>query len=170
MPSSKRQPSGWTQHTSSCNMMWKCRDLVTYNENIEEGHRTQFWRRGLEGKMANSVNLGLLSMSLLIGYYVLGPAVGAGCYRVNNTDKNLYFHCVVVQSFSDVWFCDRGLQHAWLPCPSLSPGVCSDSHPFNRWCHPTISSSVVRFSLALTLSQHQGLFQRVSFVIAFLPF
>ena len=97
VPSSKRQPSGWTQHTSSYNMMWKCRDLVTYNENIEEGHRTQFWRRGLEGKMANSVNLGLLSMSLLIGYYVLGPAVGAGCYRVNNTDKNLYFHYVVVQ-------------------------------------------------------------------------
>ena len=32
------------------------------------------------------------------------------------------------------------------------------------------SHPVVLFSLALTLSQHQGLFQRVSFVIAFLPF
>ena len=34
------------------------------------------------------------------------------------------------------------LQHARLPCPSLSPGVYSHSHPLSRWCHPTISSSV----------------------------
>ena len=40
----------------------------------------------------------------------------------------------------------RGLQHARLLCPSLSPGVCSDSHPLRWWCHPTISSSVVPFS------------------------
>ena len=25
-------------------------------------------------------------------------------------------------------------------CPSLSPGVCSDSCPLSRWCHPTISA------------------------------
>ena len=31
----------------------------------------------------------------------------------------------------------HGLQHAWLPCPSLSPGACSDSCPLSRWCHPT---------------------------------
>ena len=34
------------------------------------------------------------------------------------------------------------LQHARLPCPSLSPGACSDSCPLSRWCHPTVSSSV----------------------------
>ena len=33
-----------------------------------------------------------------------------------------------------------------LPCPSLSPGVCSDSCPLSQWCHPTISSSVTCFS------------------------
>ena len=32
------------------------------------------------------------------------------------------------------------LQHARLPCPSLSPGVCSDSCPLSQWCHPNISS------------------------------
>ena len=32
------------------------------------------------------------------------------------------------------------LQHARLPCSSLSPGVCSDSCPLSQWCHPTISS------------------------------
>ena len=40
----------------------------------------------------------------------------------------------------------HGLQHARLPCPSLSPGVCSDSCPLSRWCDPTISSSVTPFS------------------------
>ena len=36
----------------------------------------------------------------------------------------------------------HGLQHARLPCPSLSPRVCSNSCPLSWWCHPTISSSV----------------------------
>ena len=40
----------------------------------------------------------------------------------------------------------HGLQHARLPCPSLSLRVCSDLCPLNWWCHSTISSSVVPFS------------------------
>ena len=40
----------------------------------------------------------------------------------------------------------RGLQHARLPCPSLSPGVCSNSCPLSQWWHQTISSSVISFS------------------------
>ena len=36
--------------------------------------------------------------------------------------------------------------HIRLPCPSLSPGVCSNSCPLSHWCHPTISSSVAPFS------------------------
>ena len=40
----------------------------------------------------------------------------------------------------------RGLQHARLPCPSPSPRVWSNSSPLSRWCHPTISSSVIPFS------------------------
>ena len=38
------------------------------------------------------------------------------------------------------------LQHARPPCPSPTPGVCSNSRPSSRWCHPAISSSVVPFS------------------------
>ena len=41
------------------------------------------------------------------------------------------------------------LQHAKLPCPSPTPGVYSNSCPSSRWCHPTISSSVVPFSSCL---------------------
>ena len=40
----------------------------------------------------------------------------------------------------------HGLQHTRLPCPSLSPGVYSNSSPLSWWCHPTISSSVAPFS------------------------
>ena len=38
------------------------------------------------------------------------------------------------------------LQYARLSCPSPPPRACSNSRPLSRWCHPTISSSVVPFS------------------------
>ena len=38
------------------------------------------------------------------------------------------------------------LQLASLPCPSLSPEVCSNSCPLSRWLHPTILSCVTPFS------------------------
>ena len=41
------------------------------------------------------------------------------------------------------------LQHARLPCPSPTPGVYLNSCPLSRWCHPTISSSVIPFSSCL---------------------
>ena len=42
----------------------------------------------------------------------------------------------------------HGLQHARPPCPSPTPGAYSNSCPWSRWCHPTISSSVVPLLLA----------------------
>ena len=47
----------------------------------------------------------------------------------------------------------RGLQHALLPCPSLSPGICSNSCALTCWCYPTISSSVIPFSCLLSFSE-----------------
>ena len=52
----------------------------------------------------------------------------------------LFSHSVMSDSLRP-----HGLQQARLPCPSLSPGVCSDSCPLS-WCYPTISSSVAPFS------------------------
>ena len=37
------------------------------------------------------------------------------------------------------------MDHARLPCPSPTPRVYSNSCPLSRWCHPTVSSSVVPF-------------------------
>ena len=39
----------------------------------------------------------------------------------------------------------HGLQHTRPPCPSTTPGVYSNLRSWSRWCHPTISSSVVPF-------------------------
>ena len=54
----------------------------------------------------------------------------------------LLFSCSVVSDA--LW--PHGLQHTRHPCPSLSPEVCSNYCPLNRWCHPAISSSVITFS------------------------
>ena len=40
----------------------------------------------------------------------------------------------------------HGLQHARFPCPSPTPGACSNSCPLSQRCHPTISSFVVPFA------------------------
>ena len=52
-------------------------------------------------------------------------------------------------------------QHGRPPCPSPTPRVYPNSCPSSRWCHPTISSSVIPFASCLQ-SQHQGLFKWVS--------
>ena len=77
----------------------------------------------------------------------------------------LCWHSIVaVQSLSSVrlsvtpW--TAALQ---LPCPSLSPRICSDSCPFSQWWHPTISTSVIPFSSCpQSFLASSGLSQRVS--------
>ena len=76
-----------------------------------------------------------------------------GCMSVSEGSRS---ERLVVQSDS-LW--PHGPQHARLPCPSLSPRVCSNSCPLSQWRHPTISSP---FPPTFNLSQHQGLFQWVS--------
>ena len=55
------------------------------------------------------------------------------------------------------------LQNARPPCPSPIPGACSNSCPSSRWCHPTISSSVVPFSSCLQSFPASGSFPRSQF-------
>ena len=56
----------------------------------------------------------------------------------------LFNHSVVSNSLRP-----HGLHHARLPCPSPTPGACSNSCPWSWWCHPSISSSVILFSSSL---------------------
>ena len=70
-----------------------------------------------------------------------------------------------VQSLSHVQlFATPWTPGARLPCPSQTPGACSNSHPSSRWCHPTISSSVVPFSFYLQSFPASGSFQMTQFL------
>ena len=53
----------------------------------------------------------------------------------------LFSHSVISDS---LW--PHEPQHARPPCPSPSPGACSNSRPLSQWCRPTILSSVISFS------------------------
>ena len=51
------------------------------------------------------------------------------------------------------------LQHTMPSCPSWTPRVYPNSCPLSRWCHPTISSSVVPFSSCPQSFPASGYFQ-----------
>ena len=72
---------------------------------------------------------------------------------------SVQFRCSVVSN--SVW--PHGLQHARPPCPSPSPRVHSNSCLSSRWCHPTISSSLVPFSSRLQSFPTSGAFHMSQF-------
>ena len=49
-------------------------------------------------------------------------------------------------------------KHARPPCPSPTPRVHPNPWPLSRWCHPTISSSIVPFSSRLQSFPASGSF------------
>ena len=57
------------------------------------------------------------------------------------------------------------LQHTELPCPSLSPGVCSNSCPFSWWRHPNTLSSVIPFCYIVLVVQHMVQMTTVSEIL-----
>ena len=79
--------------------------------------------------------------------------------QITNIGSSVQFsHWVVSDSLRP-----HELQHTRFPCPSLSPGVCSNSCPLSQWCHPTISSSAVPFSSRLQSFSASGSFQMSQF-------
>ena len=57
----------------------------------------------------------------------------------------------------------HGLQQARLPCPSSSPGACSNSCPLSQWCHPATLSSVIPFSSCFQSFPASGSFPMTRF-------
>ena len=92
-----------------------------------------------EGTEATPQNYSLAAFSL-------HPTLGKGHRSLFSPKvaELLFNHSVMSGSLRP-----HGLQHVRLPCPSPTPGVHPNSCPLNQWCHPTISSSVVPFSLCL---------------------
>ena len=67
----------------------------------------------------------------------------------------------VTQSCPTLW--SHGLQHTRLPCPSPTPGACSNTCPLSHWCHQTISSSIIPFSSHLQTFPAPGSFPITQF-------
>ena len=67
---------------------------------------------------------------------------GVQFHKGMQSKQALFFSCSVVSD--SLW--PHGLQNTRFPCPSLFPGVRSNSCPLRQWSHPTISSSVSPFS------------------------
>ena len=75
--------------------------------------------------------------------------------------------CWILHQFSSVQLFGRvqsdslqphGLQHARLPCPSPTPGDCSNSCAGSQWYHPTIPSSVIPNTFYLLSFPESGSF------------
>ena len=73
--------------------------------------------------------------------------------------SSVQFSCSVVSN--SLW--PHQLQHTGLPCPSPTPGACSNPCPLSRWCHPTISFSVITFSSCLQSFLASGSFPKSQF-------
>ena len=100
---------------------------------------------------------------LHLGYLVLVPkrrSPQASLLRCLQDEAVLRKEASVQCSHSVVFDSLRshGLHHARLPCPSPTSGTYSNSCPSSRWCHPTISSSVVPFSSRLQSLPASGSF------------
>ena len=77
----------------------------------------------------------------------IGTSASASAFPMNIQD---WFPFSSVRSLRHVQLLQsHGLQHTRLPCPSPTPGACSNSCPLTQGCHRTISSSVVPFSSSL---------------------
>ena len=69
-------------------------------------------------------------------------------------DRSVHFSCSVVNDSLR----PHKAQHVRPPCPSPTPGACSNSCPLSWWCHPTISPSVIPFSSRLQSFPTSGSF------------
>ena len=75
-------------------------------------------------------------------------------------------HKIAVQfsrSVTSDYLWPHGLQHARPPCLSTTSRVYSNSCPLSRWCHPTISASVVPLSSRLQSFPASGSFPMSQF-------
>ena len=77
--------------------------------------------------------------------------------KFQSMNKVYLFSSVQLISPFQLWD-PHGLQHSRPPCPSPTPRVSSNSCPLSRWCHPTISSSVIPFSSCLQSFPASGSF------------
>ena len=123
----------------ACCSPWGCKqsdttELLTWTTHTRPCVRC--WRYGN--------NLGIvvaLDLMDLFGIHISGTS-GAFITDKHSKFSSVQFSRSVVSDSS--W--PHEPQHTRPPCPSPTPGVQPNPCPSSRWCHPTISSSVILFS------------------------
>ena len=107
--------------------------------------KSQQWETVRRGFPAMSVWLTDLALAVTVSRWAI-PKPSSGLQHLPSClgSSVQFSHSVVSDS---LW--PHGLQHERLPYPSPTPRACSNSCPSRRWCHPTISSSVIPFSSCL---------------------
>ena len=113
---------------------------------------THFWlshcRRGgcwwnLEGRAWDAGKRHMMDRNIAHNNELASPsATVPGCRSLSVLCSSLQFSPSVMSDSLRL----HELQHARPPCPSPTPRDHTNSCPSSRWCHPTISSSVVPFS------------------------
>ena len=81
--------------------------------------------------------------NVLDPFFTLSKTLARPKYGNLTRVSHFYCFCCCSVTKSCLTLCEpHRLQHARLPSPPLSPGVCSNSCPLILWCYPIISSSV----------------------------
>ena len=135
------------------------------------------WKWKVKGKSLSHVWLLATPWTAARQEYWSGPGMDRFIlFNISWQGKNVADITTFSHSISTYWvrfssvaqwcltFCNPGArQHSRLPCPSPTPGVCSDSCPSSRWCYPTISSSILPFSSCLQSFPASGSFPMSQF-------
>ena len=109
----------------------------------------------------------LLIYTVFINSVLMGVVCGFQCHQFSSVSQLCPTFCDPMDCMSSVQFSfsvvsnflwPHGLQHSKPPCSSPTPRVHSNSCPWNRWCHLTISSSVIPFSSSLQSFPASGSF------------
>ena len=119
------------------------------------------WWAGVYGIAKSLTCLSIWShthmLTAFLAYMVSAHAV---TYTLEARSTSVQFsHSVMSNSLQP-----HRLQHARPPSPSPTPGAYSNLCPLSRWCHPTISSSVIPFSSCLQSFPASGSFPVGQFI------
>ena len=140
--------------------------------------RSSEWDGAERGAFQAGCHCGQLEHILAMGYWETMENMNLGGIPSEREGPGVFSHLLSVEGFSkgvcissvhfshsvmsdSLW--PHSLQHSRLPCPSPTPGAYSNSCQLSRWCHPTISSSVVPFSSCLQSFPSSGSFLRSQF-------
>ena len=115
---------------------------------------------GTSGNAVSKFSLQRESYILITALVVLFPSLTFFFFFFggNGFSSVQFSHSVLSDSLRP-----HGLQHTRPPCPLPTPGVFPNSGPSSRWCHPTISSSVIPFSSCLQSFPASGSFPMSQF-------